>query len=537
MGGDALTQEQAEAQLAAQSLATNSVIRNSTANRRLGNFNPVSNSGSSRLAFLSGPAGSVRYVRSTNAMGASGRSLAGAVNGVRSLSGNIETGNSRAASSAATLRQSAGNSRTLAGSFVSSQKGRGLAVLSQARTQSASLTRNLVSRSIASKSARVSAEWIAKVLRDRRGTNNSGGGNDVPTGSGPRSTKPTNTDKSEQIAEEIRKANERRRETMLAQADSMIKAIQNAVSRSGEIVKEIQAKILARDIAFNKTVQDMVKKPPKSQYTMVKGLINGDALRMQELATLKAEYDALSSSIPMLTSSLNRLGGLNPQISSNLNSGINSSLTLPTGGTDGRFSGSSGTSVFADPNSSGVAQPRVQGVGSEFALKPNLIDSLTIKLLPEAWAQNAKPGTLAYEQRWAQAFETFSSDWDLYLNKLHDVEKSDRTALVKRYRELTQAPGKLALNEPDAATFSLMWETMDVISEESKYLMQARKDDARGNLSRVKVYQDVEAAQVDAEKTIDFLAEWGQNYVKSAPESYYDDPQAWEVILPNAILY
>jgi F0F1-type ATP synthase membrane subunit b/b' len=544
IGGDAPTQEQVAAQLAAQQGQQGPftpVVRFSTANRLMGNqsFSPNTSSASNRLAFLSGPSGSVSYVRSTNALAASGRALAPAVNGVRTLAGNISSGNTRAPASAGALKQSASQSRTLASSLVGAQQGRSLAVLSQNRSQSALQTRNLVGRAITSQSSRVSAEWIAKVLRDRRANNpQTPGGTDVVYRDGPRKIEPTADEKNQKIADELFKANQRRRDALLAQADSMVKAIQNAVTRSAEIVREIQSKIQIRDTEFNKTVEAMVKKPPKSQYSAVKGLINQDAVRMQELAILKAEYDALGSSIPMLTSSLNKLGGLSPQITNNINSGLGSLPALPSGGTDGRFNNSGGTSVFSTPNSS-VAQPRVQGVDSEFAqsMAPTLIDLISIKLLPTAWAKLPKPGTLAYEQRWSLAYDTFAKDWEVYLKKLHDVEKADRAALVKRYRELRAAPNSLKLREPDAVTFSLMWETMEVISEETKYLVQNRGEGGRGNLARNKIYQDIEVAQQDAEATIDLLAEWGHSYIKSAPKSYYDDPQAWEAILPNAILY
>ncbi|HVJ64276.1 MAG TPA: hypothetical protein VM901_03375 [Bdellovibrionota bacterium] len=535
LGGDAPTREQVEAQLAAQRMANTPFVRYSTASRQSGTFNPTGFNPSSRLAFLSAPTGSMHYVRPANATLASGRGLAAAVNGVRSLASNVSSANTRAPQSAAALKQNAIGTRSLAAGIIGAQKGRGLAALGQARTLSATQTRNLLSRSIASKSSRVSAEWIARVLRDQR--SNSGGGSTVGGGNGPRRVQP-NQDKNQQIADEVYKANQRRRETLQAQADAMIKSIQSAVTRSAEIVREIQAKIQARDVAFNKTVEEMVKKPPKSQYKMVSMLITQDGARMQSLAALKAEYDALSSSIPMLTSSLNRLGGLNSQITSNVSSGL-SSLTLPTAGTEGRFNGGSGTSVFSNTSSSSIAQPRVQGVDSEFSMrKPtSVLDRLALNLLPQAWAQLAKPGTPEYEDKWSLAYEAFAKDWDSYLKQLRDVEQADRSALVSRYRELSRAPEKLEMQEPDAGTFGLMIETMEVISEESRQLLQDRREDARGDLARVKVYQDVEVAANESEKAIELLGEWGQTYIKSAPETYFNDPQAWEAILPNAILY
>lgn len=485
----------------------------------------------SNLGFLAAPSsggGINSYVRPVNSHALA---VSGAVNGVRALAGNVDTFNSRASLSAATLKQSATQGRALASSLVTDMKGRGLAVL-QPRVESASLTRGLVDRAIASKSSRVSAEWIAQALSAGRSASPA-----IQVGNGGQPVVPTAQAQQDKVNTELARLNEARRQALLTQANAMVNQIQNAVSRSAEIVSAIQSKIQARDVIFNQTVQSMVKKSLDAQNSMVRDLITQDGPRLQEIATLKAEYDGLAASVPMLTSSLNRLGGLNPLIQTQMTASFTNSQfnTLPTAGADGRFSGSSNTSVFAPAST--VPAPTVNTSGLITKISQPM-ENFTLRLfMPEAFAALGTKGTASYERAWAKAYDDFAADWDQYLVKLREVEQGDRQALVGRFVELTQKPDKLKLREPDAATFSLMWNTMEAISEESKGLLMNRSTNTAGNPERYKTYQDIEVAQAQADKAIDQLAEWARGYVKTAPKSYYDDPQAWEVMLPDAILY
>lgn len=545
LGGTTPSRAEIEAQYLAQqenngiAVGGNVSVNRSTASRQLGFVDGV-NSGS-RLAFLAGPAGSTRYVRPV------GRALASrsqaSVQGARTLASNIESGSTRAPQSAVALRQVATQGRTLASSIVNAQSGRSLAALSSRRVQSATVTRNLVGRSIASKSSRISAEWVASVLRDRRaGTQTpSTGGVNVPQGNGGRVKEPTDQERQDKIVDELVKANERRRQSLIAQADSMINSIQKAVSRSGEIVAEIQKKITARDVMFNKTVEKMVPKTPDDQFSMVKNLLTQDARSLQEIGVLKAEYDALASSIPMLTNSLNRLGGLAPQIQTQVGSALGNSqfANLPTAGANGRFSSGNTTSVFAP--ASNVEAPAVSSTVNtdnvSFLRSP--LESLAERLfMPKAWAiEGSAPGTVAYEKRWAEAYDRFATEWDSYVDRLRAVEQADRQALVNRFRALNQSPNKLELKEPDAATFGFMWDTMEVVSDEAQALLRNRRTESKGDVARGKVYQDVETAQQESEKAMELLMDWAYKYAKSGPKGYYEDPQVWEGLIADTILY
>lgn len=540
LGGPAPTRAEIEAQYLGQNgISVGAASTGLSTTARLSGMMPNSGAGS-RLAFVAGPSGSTRYVRS-----AAGRSLATrsspAINGVRALAGNIETSSPTAPQSAAALKQAAAKGRTLASSLVGEHQKRGLAAMSQKRQASADNTRGLVQRSVVSKSSRVSAEWVAKVLRDRRAPASTGNqpSTNVVIGSGNR-PKSTNTpSQQDKIVDELYKANERRRQNLIAQADAMTKSIQDAVKRSAEIVKEIQDKITSRDLVFNKTVEKMVSRPPDSQYSMVKDLIVQDGRRLKEIGVLKAEYDALAASIPMLTSSLNRLGSFSPQVQSTVGTAFGTSnfSSLPAPGTDGRFNSGSSTSVFAPASNVPAPSPTIQS--QEVSQLKSVLDSWSLKIfVPEAFANlDQKPGTLAYEKRWSEAYTRFQNDWNVYLEKLREVEQSDRQSLVKRYRQLSKPPEQQELFEPDAETFALMWDTMEVITEESKSLLQNQKAEAKGKINKVKIYQDVEMAQNESEKALALLAEWASSYSKSAPKSYYDDPQVWESMIPDAILY